>query len=151
MLFDLQTPEFGLVTTKYALLVMFNQFCRFFKHTILQLFFWLKIGVHGSRYVTTHGIGLNCDVDLKWFSHIVPCGIPDKGVTSLSEVLKKPIPVERVMKPLLDSFSKQFDCNLQHLSPTIKVSIVKQLKLENLIDENIEQQLLRDSWLYDNC
>lgn len=43
------------------------------------------IGIHASRYVTTHGISLNCDNDLSWFDHIEPCGISDKGVTSLTK------------------------------------------------------------------
>lgn len=102
------------------------------------------IGVHGSRYVTTHGIGLNCDVDLQWFSHIVPCGIPDKGVTSLSQVLRKHTPVDCVIEPLLQSFSNQFSCTLQSLALPVKVAISNQLKLENLIDNKVKQQLLRD-------
>ena len=34
-------------------------------------------------WVTTHGLALNVDVDLAWFERIVPCGIADKGVTSI--------------------------------------------------------------------
>ena len=42
------------------------------------------IGVKLARGVTQHGVALNVCTDLEWFSHIVPCGIPDAGVTSLS-------------------------------------------------------------------
>merc|ERR1712018_342355 len=38
------------------------------------------MGVHNSDLVTSHGLALNCNVDLSWFDHIVPCGIEDKGV-----------------------------------------------------------------------
>ncbi|EDW04310.1 putative lipoyltransferase 2, mitochondrial [Drosophila grimshawi] len=74
------------------------------------------IGVHGSRYVTTHGIGLNCSTDLKWFEHIVPCGIEGKGVTSLSEQLQRHISLSEATAVLLDSFSKTFECLVQEQS-----------------------------------
>ncbi|KAH8417548.1 hypothetical protein KR222_001713 [Zaprionus bogoriensis] len=71
------------------------------------------IGVHGSRYVTTHGIGLNCSTDLTWFEHIVPCGIEGKGVTSLSEQLGRKIGIDEATGALLDSFAKIFQCRVQ--------------------------------------
>ncbi|EDV47786.1 putative lipoyltransferase 2, mitochondrial [Drosophila erecta] len=71
------------------------------------------IGVHGSRYVTTHGIGLNCCTDLRWFEHIVPCGIEGKGVTSLSKELGRHFSVQEASAALLTSFAKVFECRLQ--------------------------------------
>lgn len=70
------------------------------------------IGVHGSRYVTTHGIGLNCCTDLKWFEHIVPCGILGKGVTSLSKELQRHVSVEETAKVLEESFADVFKCKV---------------------------------------
>jgi lipoyl(octanoyl) transferase len=42
------------------------------------------IGARVARGVTMHGLALNCDSDLSWFDRIVPCGIRDAGVTSLT-------------------------------------------------------------------
>ncbi|XP_063707510.1 putative lipoyltransferase 2, mitochondrial [Culicoides brevitarsis] len=70
------------------------------------------IGVHGSRYVTTHGLALNCCTDLNWFEHIVPCGIPGKGVTSLSEELKEKITIDAALPKFLQSFSDIFGADI---------------------------------------
>jgi lipoyl(octanoyl) transferase len=42
------------------------------------------IGARVARGVTMHGLALNCDCDLSWYDRIVPCGIRDAGVTTLS-------------------------------------------------------------------
>lgn len=70
------------------------------------------IGIHGKRYITTHGIGLNCNTDLNWFNHIVPCGIEGKGVTSLSNELNRNVCVQEAIPYFLDSFSNNFQCSL---------------------------------------
>jgi lipoyl(octanoyl) transferase len=56
------------------------------------------IGIRVARGVTMHGFALNCDNDLAWFDRIVPCGIPDAAVTSLSAELGRPVPVADVLE-----------------------------------------------------
>lgn len=59
------------------------------------------LGVKCSRWVTMHGFALNVNPDLTYFNHIVPCGIPDKAVTSLSQELGRPVAVAEVQERLL--------------------------------------------------
>ncbi|MGI9163652.1 MAG: lipoyl(octanoyl) transferase LipB [Mycobacterium sp.] len=54
------------------------------------------IGIRVARGVALHGFALNCDCDLAAFSSIVPCGIPDAGVTSLTAELGRQVSVEEV-------------------------------------------------------
>jgi lipoyl(octanoyl) transferase len=51
------------------------------------------IGARVARGVTMHGLALNCDCDLSWYDRIVPCGIRDAGVTTLSAEAGRPITV----------------------------------------------------------
>ena len=63
------------------------------------------IGVQVSHGVTWHGFALNCDVDLGWYDHIVPCGItdPDRGVTSISAELGRHVGVAEVIPVMEDA------------------------------------------------
>jgi lipoyl(octanoyl) transferase len=58
------------------------------------------IGVRVAQGVTMHGFALNCDPDLTWFDRIVPCGITDAGVTSLSAELGRDVTVAEVIEPV---------------------------------------------------
>ncbi|XP_067889113.1 octanoyl-[acyl-carrier-protein]:protein N-octanoyltransferase LIPT2, mitochondrial [Heterodontus francisci] len=71
------------------------------------------IGIHCGRYITSHGLALNCNTDLLWFSHITPCGIKGKGVTSLSQILKREVTVSEAVEPFLETFAEQFNCMLR--------------------------------------
>jgi lipoyl(octanoyl) transferase len=60
------------------------------------------IGIRVAQGVTLHGFALNCDSDLSWYSRIVPCGIADAGVTSLSQELRRQVTVAEVL-PVVES------------------------------------------------
>jgi lipoyl(octanoyl) transferase len=60
------------------------------------------VGIH--KWVTFHGISINLDPDMEHWNMIVPCGIPDKPVTSLSTLL----PTPPTMPELMDTFERAF-------------------------------------------
>jgi lipoyl(octanoyl) transferase len=66
------------------------------------------IGVRVRRGVTTHGLALNVNTDLRWFSEMIPCGIPDKEVTSLQRELGGPVEMEAVEEVLTEELASQF-------------------------------------------
>jgi lipoyl(octanoyl) transferase len=73
------------------------------------------IGVRVSRpsgaaggWITTHGLALNVSVDLDWFSRIVPCGITDRGVTSMERALGEAPRVEALGDRLAVVFGEVF-------------------------------------------
>jgi lipoyl(octanoyl) transferase len=66
------------------------------------------IGVRVKRGVTTHGLALNVNTDLRWFAEMVPCGIHDKEVTSLARELERPIEMAGVEDRLAEALADQF-------------------------------------------
>jgi len=66
------------------------------------------MGVKSSRWVTMHGIGFNVNSDLSYFSHIIPCGIDDKAVTSMQQELGKPLSMSEVTNVLKQKLADQF-------------------------------------------
>lgn len=66
------------------------------------------IGIHCSRWVTMHGFALNVNNSLAEFSYIVPCGISDKPVTSLSLECQKPLDFQEIIQKVIDKFQRHF-------------------------------------------
>ena len=69
-------------------------------------------GIKASRWVTMHGFALNVNTDLTYFDNIVPCGISDKGVTSLQEILNQKIAPKTVKEKLYENFARLFNAEL---------------------------------------
>lgn len=67
------------------------------------------IGVHLSRWITTHGFALNVTTNLEHFLGIIPCGITDGGVTSIERLTGEKLPVREVADAWLPGFLEIFD------------------------------------------
>ena len=79
------------------------------------------IGVKVSRRVTTHGFALNVCPDLSYFDHIIPCGMPDAGVTSLSIEVGRTVTVSEVVPVLVERFGSAFGLRMERsaLNPLV--------------------------------
>lgn len=75
------------------------------------------IGVRISRWVTSHGFAFNVSTDLTHFDLIVPCGILDKGVTSLERLLGRAVPMREVEDAAAESFARVFARQLVETAP----------------------------------
>jgi len=67
-----------------------------------------SIGVGVRRWVTYHGFALNVDPDLAYFADIVPCGLAGVRITSMAELLKRPIALTAVKTRVAETFARHF-------------------------------------------
>lgn len=67
------------------------------------------IGIKVSHWVTMHGFALNVCPDLSHFELIVPCGIRDKGVTSLQKLLRREVTLQEAVPPVVGAFARVFN------------------------------------------
>ena len=74
------------------------------------------LGVHLSRWVTSHGFAYNVSTDLRYFDLIVPCGIEDKGTTSLERALGRDVSIEEVRDRTIAHFAAVFAFDIKRIS-----------------------------------
>lgn len=86
----------------------------------------VAMGVHISRWVTSHGFAFNVSTDLSYFERIVPCGLPDKGVTSLEKLLSRRIEMDDAAERVVEAVGTVF-----HLEMRRAVSAESLRSLEN--------------------
>lgn len=73
------------------------------------------IGLSASRWITTHGFALNVNCELKYFdtSVITPCGLEDRGVTSMSTILGDDLSIDEVSNLIVKYFKDVFDVQVE--------------------------------------
>ncbi len=75
----------------------------------------VAMGVHVSRWITSHGFAFNVNTDLRFFDWIVPCGLHDKGVTSLERILRRPVSMDAVIDRVIHHFGTVFGMEMKLL------------------------------------
>ena len=74
------------------------------------------IGVHISRWVTSHGFAYNVSTDLRYFDLIVPCGITGRKTTSLEKILERSVIFKEVVQPVVRNFGEVFELEMRETS-----------------------------------
>ncbi len=79
------------------------------------------MGVRCSRWITMHGFALNVNTDLSYFSGIIPCGIPDKQVTSMEKELGRPVLLQEVRGGIRKAFGEVFGARMEAREPAMEL------------------------------
>ena len=101
------------------------------------------IGVRSSHFVTMHGLALNVNTDLRYFSYINPCGFIDKGVTSLQKELGHEVPMEEVKGVSLQGAGKSFVMN--YLAHVFLSGPNRKVQLGNFVGDAVKGSSYKNS------
>jgi lipoyl(octanoyl) transferase len=97
-----------------------------------------QVGMNCSKWVTSHGLAINVDPDMRYFGHIVPCGIDDRPVTSMAAELRRPVRVDEVAPVVAEQFAALFNARLL----PARGDPVSDAELSRAVDEAQQRQLL---------
>lgn len=73
----------------------------------------VAMGVHVSRWITSHGFAFNVSTDLSYFERIVPCGLRGRGVTSLQQLLGRALEMDSVIERVIEHFGVVFGLEMK--------------------------------------
>ena len=90
------------------------------------------IGVHISRWVTSHGFAYNLSTDLRNFDLIVPCGITGRKATSLEKILGRAVTRKEVVQPVVRNFGEVFGLEMRETS---REDLLAELQAQELTSE----------------
>jgi lipoyl(octanoyl) transferase len=100
------------------------------------------IGVHISRWVTSHGFAYNISTDLRYFDLIVPCGIADRKATSLEKLLGRGVDPREVAARLTQHFGQVFGLDVQAASLDNLLELLRQAELSQNVAPPVAQPIL---------
>ena len=87
------------------------------------------MGVRYSRGVTSHGVSINCSINMNWFDHIIPCGFNRQQITSLSDEVShgKSVTIEQMTPIFLRHFQRIFNAELRdsHEKKNLNINVSK--------------------------
>ena len=92
------------------------------------------IGVHISRWVTSHGFAYNVSTDLRYFDLIVPCGITGRKATSLEKILERAVTLKQAVQPVVRNFCEVFWLEMRETS---RDDLLVQLQAQELSSEAV--------------
>jgi lipoyl(octanoyl) transferase len=100
------------------------------------------IGVHISRWVTSHGFAYNVSTDLRFFDLIVPCGIADRKATSLEKLLNRKVDSAQVAARLQAHFVEVLGLELQAATPEDLLEVLRKVELSANVVPSVAQPIL---------